>query len=44
MAQEQPKRQVFASHCYYNIITSNKNINIYTTTDNIFNILAINYK
>jgi hypothetical protein len=44
VAQGQHKRQVFASHCYYNIITYNKNINIYTTTDNIFSIHTINYK
>jgi hypothetical protein len=33
-----------ASHCYYNIITYNKNSIIYTTTDNIFSIHPINYK
>jgi len=33
-----------ASHCYYNIITYNKNSIIYTTTDNIFNIHTVNYK
>jgi len=33
-----------AFHCYYNIITYNKNNIIYTTTDNIFSIHTINYK
>jgi hypothetical protein len=33
-----------ASHCYYNIITYNKNINICATTYNIFHIHIINYK
>jgi hypothetical protein len=33
-----------AFHCYYNIITYNKNSIIYTTIDNIFSIDTINYK
>jgi hypothetical protein len=32
------------SHCYYNIVTYNKNSIIYTTTNNIFSIHTINYK
>jgi hypothetical protein len=32
------------SHCYYNIVTYNKNSIIYTTTDNIFSIHTINCK
>jgi hypothetical protein len=32
------------SHCYYSIITYNKNSIIYTTIDNIFSIHTINYK
>ena len=44
MALGQLKRQVFASYSYYNIITYNKNANIYTTTDNIFSIHTIIYK
>jgi len=47
MAQGQPKQRFSASHYNYYyiiIIISNKNINIYITTDNIFIIHAINYK
>jgi len=33
-----------ASHCYYNIITYNKNSIIYSTIDNIFSIHIVNYK
>jgi len=31
-------------HCYYNIVTYNKNSIIYTIADNIFSIHTINYK
>jgi hypothetical protein len=37
----QPNRQVFVSHCYYNIITYNKNTNIYTTTNNILVFISL---
>jgi hypothetical protein len=44
VVQGQPKHQVSASYCYYNIITYNKNSNIHTTSYNIFSIHSINYK